>query len=149
MYVNCKGSKVDFHLEAPMGLQKFFANRWVLVCENALVKISGSVANIIHIAQVKWKWTNHALLINELRLYFLWLDNLFQFLADEDQLRGKADLKTESNHLSSSHLCIKGCFFDLRMTLLHRRNVDGFKVLHSIAVSYRWMLLLLLLLLCF
>ena len=35
-----------------MGLQKLFANRLVLVFENALVMMSGNVANIIRVAQV-------------------------------------------------------------------------------------------------
>ena len=37
---------------APMGLQNLSADRLVLVFENALVKMSGNVANIIHVAQV-------------------------------------------------------------------------------------------------
>ena len=42
--VDCEGSKVDFHSDN-------ISSR-VLVFENALVKMLGSVANIIHVAQV-------------------------------------------------------------------------------------------------
>ena len=44
LYVDCEGSKVDFHSDN-------ISSR-VLVFENALVKMLGSVANIIHVAQV-------------------------------------------------------------------------------------------------
>ena len=36
-----------------MGLQKLYAKRWIFVFENALVKISGSVANIIYFADMR------------------------------------------------------------------------------------------------
>lgn len=39
-------------VKALIGLQKVFANRWVLVFNNAWVKMSDSVANIIRIAQI-------------------------------------------------------------------------------------------------
>ena len=60
-----------------------------------------------------------------------WLDNLFQILADEDRLHGKADFKSDAIHLSSNHICLyyilKGSFFDLRMTLVQLKTSSVLK----------------------
>ena len=85
-----------------MVFQELFANRWVIVFENELVKTSGIVANIIGVAQVSWKLTNRV--DNWLAAVLLCLVNLFQILADENVLHGNADPKTEIIHLSSNHI---------------------------------------------
>ena len=105
-----------------MVFQKVFDNRWAHVFDNALVKMSRSLAN-----KIIWQWVNHALLSNDLWLYFLWLDNLFQeFLAGEDRLHGNADLKTEIIHLSlkqiffifsrETFLTCEGCYLNVKMS---------------------------------
>ena len=49
---------------APVGLQKVFANRRVLLFDKVLVKMSRSIANMIRIAQIISR-INHELLIND------------------------------------------------------------------------------------
>ena len=89
------------------GLRNLVAHRFVPVFENAFVKMSGSVANIVRVALVTRKRINDALLVNDYRLYLFCLVNLFQILADEDWnwLHGNAYSKTEIIHLSSNHIC--------------------------------------------
>ena len=71
----------------------------MLVLNNALVKVSSGIPDIICIAQITLKVVNNALLSNNRRFDFGWLENVFQFLGHEHWLEGGANLVTQVTHL--------------------------------------------------
>lgn len=82
-----------------MGLQKAFASHLVLLFNNALVKMSDSVAKNLTYNPCG---TNHARMntpcivdYNDWWLHLLWLESLNQFLADKDHLHRNANLNTD------------------------------------------------------
>jgi len=57
--------------------------------KDGLVEMWGCIPNIICIAQITRESENNALLIYDWRLYFFWLEILFQFLADENRFNDR------------------------------------------------------------
>lgn len=62
-------------------------------------------------APITQEWIRHVLLINDWWLHLLWLENLFQFLADKDHLHRNANLNTDVMYLSSNRICYFNYFW--------------------------------------
>ena len=60
-----------------------FTDSWILVFSNALMKVSGCVANIICITQITCKFVNNAMLTYNTLLNFFWLKILLQLFCSQ------------------------------------------------------------------